>query len=149
MGPLRTIYSPALADNRMSGIDHNMIKCDSSLILPKLTECISKMDKLRSGIIKRINNSELPKEPEECICPLCYEALKLPVRTSCNHLFCYKCLGKWIKNVPAAPNCPICRSSFPFKDEDDEYKPQGLWRMIYDQAAAISVPADQSDDEYH
>jgi hypothetical protein len=50
-------------------------------------------------------------DPEMINCPICYDNVKIPYVTSCNHSFCYTCIDKLIttsKNKDWA--CPICRT---------------------------------------
>lgn len=39
-------------------------------------------------------------------CTLCLEELKDPSAASCGHIFCWTCIGDWIKEKP---ECPLCR----------------------------------------
>lgn len=50
-------------------------------------------------------------DPETINCPICYDNVKIPYVTTCNHSFCYNCIDKLIttsKNQDWA--CPICRT---------------------------------------
>ena len=50
-------------------------------------------------------------DPETINCPICYDNVKIPYVTSCNHSFCYNCIDKLMttsKNQDWA--CPICRT---------------------------------------
>ena len=39
-------------------------------------------------------------------CTLCLEVLKDPSVTTCGHVFCWTCIGDWVREKP---ECPLCR----------------------------------------
>jgi peroxin-10 len=39
-------------------------------------------------------------------CTLCLEELKDPSVVGCGHVFCWTCIGDWVKEKP---ECPLCR----------------------------------------
>ncbi|KAF4505120.1 hypothetical protein G6O67_007102 [Ophiocordyceps sinensis] len=39
-------------------------------------------------------------------CTLCLEELKDPAATQCGHVFCWGCIGDWVREKP---ECPLCR----------------------------------------
>jgi peroxin-10 len=41
-------------------------------------------------------------------CTLCLEELKDPSVTTCGHVFCWSCIGEWLRE---RPECPLCRSA--------------------------------------
>ncbi|SCU73200.1 ring finger containing protein [Trypanosoma equiperdum] len=44
-------------------------------------------------------------------CAICYEVASEPVVTRCGHLFCWRCLSRWLHPPRSAVNteCPVCR----------------------------------------
>ncbi|KAK4136735.1 hypothetical protein BT67DRAFT_364984, partial [Trichocladium antarcticum] len=46
------------------------------------------------------------KGMEQRKCTLCLEELKDPAATSCGHVFCWTCIGDWVREKP---ECPLCR----------------------------------------
>ncbi|GAB7366331.1 hypothetical protein MBLNU230_g8131t1 [Neophaeotheca triangularis] len=41
-------------------------------------------------------------------CTLCLEAMKDPAVTTCGHVFCWSCVGDWLREQPM---CPLCRQA--------------------------------------
>ena len=41
-------------------------------------------------------------------CPICLDTKQKGVKLHCNHLFCKKCLVRWLKKTK---NCPYCRQT--------------------------------------
>lgn len=41
-------------------------------------------------------------------CTLCLEPMKDPSVTTCGHVFCWTCIGDWVREKP---ECPLCRQS--------------------------------------
>ncbi|OAA42563.1 RING-1 like protein [Metarhizium rileyi] len=39
-------------------------------------------------------------------CTLCLDELKDPAATQCGHVFCWECIGDWVREKP---ECPLCR----------------------------------------
>lgn len=39
-------------------------------------------------------------------CTLCLEEMRDPAATSCGHVFCWDCIGDWVREKP---ECPLCR----------------------------------------
>ncbi|KAL7792956.1 Pex12 amino terminal region domain-containing protein [Trichoderma ceciliae] len=39
-------------------------------------------------------------------CTLCLEEMKDPAATHCGHVFCWECIGDWVREKP---ECPLCR----------------------------------------
>ncbi|KAL2261585.1 hypothetical protein VTK26DRAFT_3825 [Humicola hyalothermophila] len=46
------------------------------------------------------------KGPQQRKCTLCLEELKDPAATQCGHVFCWACIGDWVREKP---ECPLCR----------------------------------------
>jgi hypothetical protein len=43
-------------------------------------------------------------------CAVCYERLSAPLKLSCKHSYCRKCIEEWFISSPAeVPGCPTCR----------------------------------------
>mmetsp|Transcript_30104 Transcript_30104/g.115551 ORF Transcript_30104/g.115551 Transcript_30104/m.115551 type:complete len:222 (+) Transcript_30104:117-782(+) len=43
-------------------------------------------------------------------CNICFETPHDPVVTECGHLYCWRCLFKWMQTKSAYPLCPVCKS---------------------------------------
>ena len=41
-------------------------------------------------------------------CTLCLEGMKDPSVTTCGHVFCWSCIGDWVREKP---ECPLCRQA--------------------------------------
>jgi peroxin-10 len=41
-------------------------------------------------------------------CTLCLDAMKDPSVTTCGHVFCWTCIGDWVREEP---ECPLCRQN--------------------------------------
>ncbi|KAF3348846.1 ABC transporter G family member 21 [Verticillium dahliae VDG2] len=39
-------------------------------------------------------------------CTLCLEPMRDPAATGCGHVFCWSCIGDWVREKP---ECPLCR----------------------------------------
>ncbi|KAK3397989.1 Pex12 amino terminal region-domain-containing protein [Sordaria brevicollis] len=46
------------------------------------------------------------KGRQQRMCTLCLEELKDPAATQCGHVFCWSCIGDWVREKP---ECPLCR----------------------------------------
>lgn len=46
------------------------------------------------------------KGRQQRTCTLCLEGLKDPAATQCGHVFCWQCIGDWVREKP---ECPLCR----------------------------------------
>jgi peroxin-10 len=44
---------------------------------------------------------------EQRKCTFCLEGLKDPAAIQCGHVFCWSCIGDWVRETP---KCPLCRS---------------------------------------
>ena len=44
------------------------------------------------------------------ICKICLGSLKKPVVTQCGHLFCWKCMYRWMETEKS---CPVCKGGIP------------------------------------
>mmetsp|Transcript_5800 Transcript_5800/g.17326 ORF Transcript_5800/g.17326 Transcript_5800/m.17326 type:complete len:205 (+) Transcript_5800:189-803(+) len=43
-------------------------------------------------------------------CNICFDNPCDPVVTECGHLYCWKCLFKWMQTKSNCPLCPVCKS---------------------------------------
>lgn len=46
------------------------------------------------------------KSAQQRKCTLCLDPLKDPAATGCGHVFCWTCIGDWVREKP---ECPLCR----------------------------------------
>lgn len=64
---------------------------------------------------------------EELICNICFDPVNILNKklTACNHLYCKKCLLRWIitrfKSHAQVP-CPVCRKRISFRIQKIKYK---------------------------
>jgi hypothetical protein len=75
----------------------------------------------KSPMIK--NPNELPIKMEgmvedvvadnKLICSICFDEPNWLERTVCNHVFCARCLAKWVNQKPENRSCPLCRKELP------------------------------------
>ena len=42
-------------------------------------------------------------------CHICYDSPVEPVVTKCGHIYCWKCIYKWIKQPNSTLVCPVCK----------------------------------------
>ncbi|KAJ6460707.1 hypothetical protein C8R47DRAFT_1226210 [Mycena vitilis] len=47
-------------------------------------------------------------DPKVFTCCICWDTLRKPVVPLCMHIFCYKCLHRWLKQ--GRTSCPVCRT---------------------------------------
>jgi len=57
--------------------------------------------------ITKDHRIQLLEEPIDR-CPICLDSAELSIKLSCNHIFCYQCLFKWLNTQY---KCPYCRES--------------------------------------
>ncbi|KAI1639486.1 Pex12 amino terminal region-domain-containing protein [Biscogniauxia mediterranea] len=60
----------------------------------------ARYDLAKDGLMRWIKSSQQRK------CTLCLEELKDPAATQCGHVFCWSCIGDWVREKP---ECPLCR----------------------------------------
>ena len=58
--------------------------------------------------VKNINNF-IKRKHENITCPICTTECEEIGVTSCNHKFCYECIGEWLR---CNKKCPICMIEF-------------------------------------
>jgi peroxin-10 len=59
----------------------------------------------------RLNDKQLMgwiKGQQQRKCTLCLEELKDPAATQCGHVFCWTCIGDWLREKQ---ECPLCRKA--------------------------------------
>lgn len=56
-------------------------------------------------VVRRVKLDEIPEAQNTCI--ICMGQLTEPVSLQCNHIFCFKCVERWMKNHTT---CPFCRN---------------------------------------
>ncbi|KAI0818240.1 Pex12 amino terminal region-domain-containing protein [Xylaria sp. FL0064] len=60
----------------------------------------ARYDLKNDGVMRWIKGAQQRK------CTLCLEELKDPAATQCGHVFCWACIGDWVREKP---ECPLCR----------------------------------------
>ena len=51
------------------------------------------------------------------VCNICFEYVKSPLLTKCNHMFCEVCLDQWLRiqfQRVHTTTCPMCRHPLPY-----------------------------------
>lgn len=92
-----------LMDENVDNYEYNLNLCDA-------------MGKVEVGIsdIEQVSDQRkfLVGEQESATCPICIEMLidqknkKIQLRKlKCNHIFCHKCINKWLST---SKKCPVC-----------------------------------------
>lgn len=84
-----------------------------SIVKKTLKNCHNFFDKFikhqyssSSSMNNNNNNNNNEIEIDETDCSICAEGFTNPVKLSCCHIFCQKCIEKWKKE---SKKCPICR----------------------------------------
>lgn len=72
--------------------------------MPICSKFISKTDLLTTKYEDRLK------------CIICHKIAHPAFRTKCDHLFCEKCILKWLEEKRT---CPDCRSLFPYPVKDE------------------------------
>ena len=110
-------------NNRKLSLDekYNLIQekiLENNLKLKELLESLAE-NKSKFEIFNNLDK----KIKENYECPICYEDLKLNVKTvlGCGHFFCSNCITKVLKKNDSS-NCPYCRTEF-FKNKLQIIKP--------------------------
>ncbi|KAI5927733.1 Pex12 amino terminal region-domain-containing protein [Camillea tinctor] len=67
---------------------------------PAASASAARYDLAEIGLMRWIKSSQQRK------CTLCLEELKDPAATQCGHVFCWSCIGDWVREKP---ECPLCR----------------------------------------
>ena len=78
--------------------DVNMARIESSTQTPILSKPRYRLKD--QDVLGWIHGRQLRK------CTLCLEEMRDPSVTTCGHVFCWTCIGDWIKEKP---ECPLCR----------------------------------------
>lgn len=69
------------------------------------TKKITSIDEQIKRMEERMKYLEINlKNLEEENCAICMEKFDVPTIINCNHIFCFKCISRWLKE------CPICRA---------------------------------------
>ncbi|KAI1394153.1 Pex12 amino terminal region-domain-containing protein [Hypoxylon trugodes] len=122
--------SPSLTgDRRAAGpvtvsLDHMAYSSNNELLLGGTNAASTAMTPTRIDIASATHTPALPggsearydlanpdkmrwvKGAQQRKCTLCLEELKDPAATQCGHVFCWACIGDWVREKP---ECPLCR----------------------------------------
>ncbi|KAJ1331401.1 peroxin-10 [Microdochium nivale] len=82
-------------DSSAAGLRINLAAATHTPILPDARYDLANEKRMRW--IKGTQNRK---------CTLCLEELKDPAATGCGHVFCWPCIGDWVREKP---ECPLCR----------------------------------------
>ncbi|KAK4540316.1 hypothetical protein LTR36_009628 [Oleoguttula mirabilis] len=58
-----------------------------------------------AGSLKPATAKDIDKQTDKMVCIICYEALKSPVTTPCDHVFCEEDVLLWLEQSPQCPKC--------------------------------------------
>ena len=65
-------------------------------------------DKSKQNQKKNESPNNWSLEDEKWTCPICGEKLNNPVVTPCGHIYCFKCIDRWLLS---SNRCPMCNSN--------------------------------------
>ena len=75
-----------------------------------MLQCFMKDIREKRDILQVLNLQDLLSKINvnyKYICPICMNECESPVKSnSCNHIFCFDCLGTWLE---INNKCPMCR----------------------------------------
>ncbi|KAH8180017.1 pex2 / pex12 amino terminal region domain-containing protein [Sarocladium implicatum] len=100
-------------------LDHNAYSANSDLLLGSqspVATSTSKVDISATTHTPVLGRPRFDLEDDKVMgfikgkqqrkCTLCLEELKDPAATQCGHVFCWECIGDWVREKP---ECPLCR----------------------------------------
>ncbi|KAK3394247.1 Pex12 amino terminal region-domain-containing protein [Podospora didyma] len=83
-----------------NGNQRSLVEIGASMHTPVPKGGQARYDLAEAAVMSWIKGQQQRK------CTLCLEEMKDPAATQCGHVFCWACIGDWVREKP---ECPLCR----------------------------------------
>jgi hypothetical protein len=105
--PEITIYFP-LDDNLNSLLDNSSLLDNQDIFTHVVRQIFDDYTDSQCVSIEEFNNLEIYNNKFEC--SICFENKHTGIKLNCKHVFCKKCIEKWVINE-TNKTCPMCRKN--------------------------------------